>query len=377
MSGATNKVRNIAFACLWSILLWVGFAPVMAGQEKARLLERGLYTAYWKLFLVNCAWCLTAALLAPPMVYLVRRYPIAKPVTVRRIAGYIFGSVPWVIFSVCIRWILLPAWNSVTQELAPRSLQALVGNTYLFANQIWDYLVIIVSAHAYEYSMRARSEELELKWEQALAASELQTLKSQLQPHFLFNTLQGIATLVDVDKARAKAIILKLSNLRRTALRYGNSDLVPLDEERKFIEAYLDSEKMDLEDRLEVRWDTQPGQGQLLVSQLILQPFVENAIAHGISCCGEGGRREIGLRSLNGHVDLCVRTGVNGKSDSSLRLGLQNTRARLRYSHADEAPFSFSVGDNKVATAMVLLPAFETCQPGRLREPDRCKVKVR
>jgi hypothetical protein len=376
MSGPTNKVRNIAVACLWSILLWVGFAPVMAGQEKVRLLERGLYTAYWKLFLVNGARCLTAALLAPPMVCLVRRYPIAKPVTLRRFAGYIFGSVPWLIFSVCIRWILLP--NSVTQEFAPRSLQALVGNTYLSANQIWDYLVIIISAHAYEYSMRAGSEELErLEWEQALAASELQALESQLQPHFLFNTLQGISTLVDVDKARAKAIILKLSNLRRTALRYGNSDLVPLDEERKFIEAYLDSEKMDLEDRLEVRWDTQPGQGQLLVSQLILQPLVENAIAHGISCCREGGRLEIGLRSLNGHVDLCVRNGVNGKSDSSLRLGLQNTRARLKYSYADEAPFSFSVGVNNVATAMVSLPAFESCQPGRLREPDRCKVKVR
>src|SRR5580704_8417607 len=219
MSGATNKVRNIAFACLWSILLWVGFAPVMAGQEKARLLERGLYTAYWKLFLVNCAWRLTAALLAPPMVYLVRRYPIAKPVTVRRIAGYIFGSVPWVIFSVCIRWILLPAWNSVTQELAPRSLQALVGNTYLFANQIWDYLVIIVSAHAYEYSMRARSEELELKWEQALAASELQTLKSQLQPHFLFNTLQGIATLECVEqKMRLQLALEGLQFARRKSL---------------------------------------------------------------------------------------------------------------------------------------------------------------
>ena len=123
----------------------------------------------------------------------------------------------------------------------------------------------------------------------AKMASDLQSLRTQLHAHFLFNALQGISTLTDSDPGRAKAMILKLSELLRAALRYGDSDLVALGEELKSIEHYLDLEGMRLGDRLQVRWNVQPETRRMLVPQLILQPLVENAIVHGIACCRGGG----------------------------------------------------------------------------------------
>jgi sensor histidine kinase YesM len=269
-----------------------------------------------------------------------------------------------VIAAACIRWIVLPPWDSPAQRFGPRTFTGLIHSTYIFADLIWDYFVILAAAHAYEYFTRARNQEVErAELQQALAASELQALKSQLQPHFLFNTLHGISTLIEADKARAKAMVLKLSNLLRTALQYGNSDLITLDEELKFAESYLDIEKMRLSGRLELRWKIQPNTRQLLIPQLILQPLVENAIVHGIACSREGGWLEITSRRSEGLIELNIRNSIRGKDQSGLGLGLRNTKVRLKYLYSDEALFSFVVGEDRVATATLLLPVLETHKP--------------
>jgi two-component system, LytTR family, sensor kinase len=361
MQVSCERTLNIARAYVWSILIWVAFSPVMAGQEKVRLMERGLDTSYWKLLLINGAWCLTAALLTPPIFAIVRRYPISRQGGLQCVAGYLFGAVPYMIAAMCVRWILLPPWNPVTQEFAPRSFQGLIGNiATFFGNQIWDYVAILVAAHAYEYFTRVRHQELErAELQQALAASELQALKSQLHPHFMFNTLQGISTLIDSDKARAKAMILRLSGLLRTALQYGNSDLISLDDELKFLEDYLALEKMRLESRLDLRWNINPDTRQMLVPQMILQPLVENAIVHGVACCRAGGWIEILSRTAKDVLEIQIRNTVGAKAREGMGLGLQNTRARLKYLYADEATFSFGLGHDGVATARLVLPAID------------------
>jgi hypothetical protein len=358
---SSKGARSVVVSYFWSILIWVGFSPVLAGQDKVRLLDNGLYTTYWTLLLVNGAWCLSAALLTPPLFWIVGRYPIAKSVGMRRVSGYLLGCVPYAIACACIRWILLPPWDSPTQQFGPRSLTGLIHSTYIFADLIWDYIVIVVAANAYGYFKRARDEEIQrAELQQALATSELQALKSQLQPHFLFNTLQGISTLIQTDSARAKGMILKLSNLLRTALQYDSSDLISLEEELKFAEAFLDIEKMRLNGRLEVQWKIEPDSRELLVPQLILQPLVENAIVHGVACSREGGWLEIASRRLEGLIELRIRNSVRGKDRSGLGLGLQNTRMRLKYLYLDGATFSFGIGEDRVAVATLLLPAFET-----------------
>jgi hypothetical protein len=159
----SQEVRNLAVSYLWSILIWVGFAPVMAGQDKVRLLERGQYTAYWTLLLANGAWCLTTALLTPPIFSIVRRYPITKQALLRRVATYLLGSVPYVISSACIRWIVLPPWDSPDQRFGSRTFTGLIHSAYIFGDLIWDYFLILTAAHAYEYFTRARNHNIVTK----------------------------------------------------------------------------------------------------------------------------------------------------------------------------------------------------------------------
>jgi LytS/YehU family sensor histidine kinase len=183
-------------------------------------------------------------------------------------------------------------------------------------------------------------------------------LKSQLQPHYLFNTLHGIVALIDSDRAKAKSSVLKLSSLLRTSLEYGNSDLISFTKELKFVEAYLELEQMRLEDRLQIRWDIDLETREILVPQLILQPLVENAILHGIACCREGGWIEIVTRKLGERVELEVRNSVGGKSREGLGLGHRNTVARIKHLYANEGTFVFRIGPDDVAVATLSFPGF-------------------
>ena len=359
MGRIQQNVTKVALAYLWSILIWTGLASLAAGEDKVRMWERGLHTSFWTALLVNGAFAMSAALLTPPIFAIVHRYPISKPIRFRRIAGYVLGSaVYWVVCSV-LRWVLLPPWNSPAQRFEHRSLHGLVTEAFhVFAVLAWDYIMIVSAAHAYEYFNRARDQELErAELEQALATSELQALKSQLHPHFLFNTLQGISALIDSDSVRAKTMVLKVSSLLRAVLQYGTSDLITLDEELKFIEDYLALQKMRLENRLELRWDIHPDTRQLLVPQLIMQPLVENAILHGVACCRSGGWIQIMSRRVEGILQIQIRNSVGGRGQPGIGLGLQNTKTRLKHLYADEAGFSFDL-DSDAAIATLTLPAF-------------------
>jgi two-component system, LytTR family, sensor histidine kinase AlgZ len=168
--------------------------------------------------------------------------------------------------------------------------------------------------------------------------------------------------LVDTDGARAKAMVLKLSSLLRTALQHDSSDLVTVQQEIKFIESYIDLEKMRLGTRPEVCWKIHPGTEEVFVPQMILQPLVENAVLHGVACCREGGWIEIVSRRTEGFLELKVQNSVGGKSQRGMGLGLKNPATRLRYVYSDEATFSFAIAEDRVATSTLVFPAFGSRQ---------------
>ena len=356
MEVPARKALRIARAYFWSILFWMSLAFLAAAEDKVHIWERGLHTSYWTALLVDGALLMSAALLTPPLFAIVHRYPITKPIRFSRVAGYVFGSALYIIACAILGWILSPPWNIPAQRFEPRSLHGLVTGFYSFAVMIWNYIIVLGAAHAYEYFKRSKDQELELQ--QALATSELQALKSQLHPHFLFNTLQGISALIDTEKERAKTMVLKVSSLLRAVLQYGTSDLIPLDEELELIEDYFALEKMRLENRLELSWDIHPDTRQLLVPQLILQPLVENAIVHGVACCRSGGWIQIMSRRIEDVLRIQIRNSVGGRGRAGTGLGLENTKARLKHLYADEAAFSFERGSDSVAMATLTLPAF-------------------
>ena len=233
------------------------------------------------------------------------------------------------------------------------------------------YIATLLAAHAYSYLERVRKQELEKsEYQQALATSELHALKMQIHPHFLFNTLHGISTLIDSDGKSAQRMILKLSNLLRTSLDYSGSDLIPLEEELKFIREYLDIEQMRFGARLSVTWTIAPETLRSLVPQLILQPLVENAIRHGIACSRGNGWVEIAAEINKRGLELRVCNSTGGVRPKGAGVGVSNTKARLKYLYSNEASFSFIVNTEQTATAILMLPSLGSSSQ-TLREVER------
>jgi sensor histidine kinase YesM len=264
-----------------------------------------------------------------------------------------------------ILWLLVPPYDAELQKFLPRSTHSWIDIVRGgFADQVFIYIAIIVAAHAYEYLKRLRRQERErYEYQQALAASELQALKMQLHPHFLFNTLHGIATLVDSDPNTAKAMIVKLSSLLRKALDRDGSDLVPFGDELSFATEYLDLEKMRFGSRLRIEWRVASETLRLLVPQMILQPLVENAVRHGAACSREGGWVAVAASQKGRVLEIQVNNNVGSKSANGTGVGLRNAQSRLKYLYSGEAALQFSITADHIATANLTLPALDAPTP--------------
>jgi len=227
------------------------------------------------------------------------------------------------------------------------------------ADPLTAYIAVLAAAHALCYFKRAREQELEKEeLQRALATAELQALQLQLRPHFLFNSLHGISTLMDMDRSTAKTMVLKLSSLLRHTLQYDGTDLVALDEELRFTCEYLDIERMRLGARLAVDWTIDPDARQIPVPQLILQPLVENAVRHGISCLRSAGWIEISARKRNDALELRVSNSIGDRrAPGGFGVGLRNTRARLNLLYSDDATFTFTETGGHTAVVTITLPA--------------------
>ena len=199
------------------------------------------------------------------------------------------------------------------------------------------YAVIAGVAHAVDYYRMYRSGELRAsQLESELRQSQLEQLKSQLQPHFLFNTLNAVNALIYEDPRAADRIITRLGELLRMSLALGSQQVVPLDYEMEFVRAYLDIQQTRLGDRLRVEIDIPEELHDAQVPPLLLQPLVENAVLHGIAPLVRGGVVSVTARSTNDYLELTVAdTGSGLHTPMRERIGLSNVRHRLRHLYAD------------------------------------------
>jgi two-component system LytT family sensor kinase len=353
------KLRQIAWPYVLSINIWSALSLLTGWQYLIFDQSVNIHSTLLEMLLLAEARGLTYALLTPPIFYIVRHFATGARRRARYLLGYCLGAVPFMTVYACVRWLIFPSWSPVLQQFVSRgnsSPLALIHNG--FADMITIYFATVLAAHAFNYFERVRKQELERsEYQQALAASELQALKMQLHPHFLFNTLHGISTLIETDGNSAKTMIVKLSSLLRKALQHSGSDLIPLQEELKFIGEYLDLETMRFGARLRVIWSIDPNTRRTLVPQLILQPLVENAIRHGIACSRKKGWIEIISRLGDRGLELQIRNTITGERPRGTGLGLQNTESRLKYLYGDEATFYFSTSEDQTATATLVLPA--------------------
>jgi two-component system, LytTR family, sensor kinase len=204
------------------------------------------------------------------------------------------------------------------------------------------FVPIVLVGHAMSYYHRFRERELHsAQLEGQLVKAHLQALKSQLQPHFLFNTMHSISALMHIDVRAADKVMTRLSDLLRMSLENDGSQLTTLSRELEFVSAYLQIEKVRFEDRLNIVLDIAPDTLDALVPHLLLQPLAENAVRHGISKRVEQGEIRISANHERQQLYLAVRDngpGLNLSQGSSFRegLGLRSTRERLRTLYGEE-----------------------------------------
>jgi LytS/YehU family sensor histidine kinase len=234
-------------------------------------------------------------------------------------------------------------------------------NFFLF--DFFVYWAILGVGYAFDYRERYREREAQAAALKAqLAEAQLESLKMQLHPHFLFNTLHTIAGLVRSNERRpAVDMIAGLSDLLRHALESADEQEVPLREEVKFIELYLDIQRIRFSDRLTVRIDVAPDALDALVPNLILQPLVENAIRHGVALDESAGSIVIDAYRTQETLHLRVCDDGPGlqsgwRMEESEGIGLANTSERLKHLYGSAHRFDLSNGTHGGMTAALAIP---------------------
>jgi signal transduction histidine kinase len=271
-------------------------------------------------------------------------------------------------FAVLETTIMVPLNQLLRCDLMKPTVSWQVLKFYFFAKfhaNVFYYWVILGVGQCLDYYRKYRAREREaLQLEARLAEAQLQVLKMQLHPHFLFNTLHAISALIHQDVEVADRMIARLGDLLRSTLESANEQEVSLKQELDFIEPYLEIQQARLGPRLQVKMDIDPEIMDARVPNLILQPLVENAIRHGVAPRTEPGLVEIRAWREQGLLQLQVRDDGPGlcgppKKGCKEGLGLSNTRARLQQLYRDAHSFQLTNGQVRGLVVTVTIPIRE------------------
>ncbi|HEX6368801.1 MAG TPA: histidine kinase [Longimicrobium sp.] len=261
------------------------------------------------------------------------RYPIQRGSTLGNGVIQAAFAIP-----VILSWILVYHYAGQAIGVLRAGVSAQMAIAQLSSRSVVAYLLLVGVAHAVKYAQTVRERELaQSQLETQLVHGQLSALKTQLHPHFLFNTLHAISTLVHSNPDQAEQMIASLSEMLRTTLSKHDAQEVTLREELSVLEPYLDIEKTRFGDRLTVNVDVSRDLMDAVVPHLLLQPLVENAIRHGIGPQPEGGEITVQARARAGRLELAVEDdGVGMPAEPRPDgVGLGNTRARLHRLYGD------------------------------------------
>jgi two-component system, LytTR family, sensor kinase len=300
--------------------------PMTPGQA----LLRGLI--FWLLWAVS----------SPLILWLARTFPIPRR---EWLDGLLFHLPAGFIFSLThlLCYVLIVYWLS--NGLLPSSFSVVLGEfqpvfTSSFAWWSLVYWTILIAVYAFDYYRRYQEGAIKAsQLEAQLAQAQLQALRMQLHPHFLFNTLHSISALMREDLESADQMIARLGDFLRMTLQNSGEQVTTLERELGFLRCYLEIEQLRFQDRLRTRFEVDPAAMEAGVPNLFLQPIVENAIRHGVAPQKSPGT--IAIRAHRHDGRLLVQVEDNGpglQSDGHRRngVGMANTRARLQRLYGDD-----------------------------------------
>jgi two-component sensor histidine kinase len=344
----------------WIISIWAGFSLFDATQTVFVMRSQGMHHAWVYLFFTILLSWLPWALATPLVMDLGRRYPPAE--WKRPSMWLVHLSACTAIGAVYAGWraLLETFWNPYLNPGPRRPYLSLVSIEFL--SGLLAYLILYGTILAVSLMLESR-ERLALQQTEAarlseqLSRAQLSALRRQIEPHFLFNTLNSIAGLVrDHRNDAAVSMIAGLSDFLRRVLEESNRQEVPLAEEMAFLQKYLDIQKVRFSDRLNLRVDVPD---ELLVAQvpsLILQPMVENAVKHGIAKRAQGGTIRIRASRLDTMLTVSIfNDGPNLPNDweqSRTGIGISNVRTRLQRLYGDAFALRLENQDSGVEVSM-------------------------
>jgi two-component system LytT family sensor kinase len=336
----------IVWALSFGVWAFIALAYTVAIYQLYR--STGTPMSFLSVLALQCSQVFAYALLTPFVFAFANHYPMQRTNWPKRSLVLLAGGLVFTVAHVALRGMTSYAswdprvrhwvsaiWDSQAHRFR---IQWHMYESLFLSNVVDDvvttYLAIVLIAHVTSYYQRLRERDLRTSRLQAqLEKARLQALKSQLQPHFLFNTLNSISALMLTDVAAADRMITRLGDLLRISLETAGTQMTTLSRELEFVNCYLEIEKVRFEERLNVSIEVAPETLDASVPHLLLQPLVDNAIKHGISRRVAGGEIRISATMNDGDLNLEVRDNGPGLHEpshsSSSGVGLRITRERL------------------------------------------------
>jgi two-component system, LytTR family, sensor kinase len=308
---------------------------------------------------------LTGSLAAAVVFFLValpaaRRWPLRGPRLARHLAAHAIGLLVFSTTKTLLMWgtrsVLFPIAGLGAYEYGAMSYRF----TMEFSNDVVVYALFVAGVHAWDAWRATRDRELrEARLQASLTTARLQALQAQLQPHFLFNTMNVISSVMYTDPEQADRLMSRLSDLLRTSLAAPQRPEVPIEEELRVLDEYVEIMRARFGDRLTVTTVVQPSARGARVPVFLLQPLVENAIHHGIAKRSGAGCIEV--RAERDGESLVIRVlddgpGLASGLVASTGIGLANTRERLRHLHGAAASLEVCNRATGGAESVVRLP---------------------
>ena len=352
-----GRTKWVLILCAWTIVgLLFAVRRIVVVKVQGTHVNWVIETA------LEFVWWYVWAAYTPVMMGLAKRFPLTGPRLVPHIAIHTIASLTMAPLASAteyflslglLQFVFHITGAGVLHFLSPFGVAVLFMS---FTGMLTYWLVVGLyqSIHFYQVAMERQTIAAQL--ETQLSHAELENLKSQLHPHFLFNSLHTIGVLMQEDVDAASHLLVCLGDLLRMALDRRENE-VTLESELEFVGKYLEIELTRFHDRLKVHMDVPTDLLGVYVPSLALQPLVENAIKHGFGVDSSASRLEIAAKLQDGRVWLCVRDDGPGPAPRPrFGVGLTNIQSRLKQLYGDESSLELTGGDGRGCEAIITIP---------------------
>jgi two-component system sensor histidine kinase AlgZ len=312
---------------------WMLLAVLLAG-----LLRMPGFLDWRDALILATPLCLFYAFVCLTPWYVCRHMPLRSTHPLKILLNHFGAAV-----LACAIWVQIArlTGQSLGMRILPEIPDLVVVGLLLYTLSVALHYMLLAVEESRESELQARD-------------AELRALKAQINPHFLFNSLNSITALTAVDPARAREMCIRLSDFLRKTLGLGERESISWREELELSRIYLEVEQIRFGSRLRVEMDVDDACSDCMIPPLLLQPLIENAVKHGIATLVDGGTIKVEGRVIGGQLEVRIENGFDPESPTPRRsgLGLRNVRSRLETRFGSAASLTAHAGDNQFRAEM-------------------------